>query len=358
MKELIEFVKLSKFAGERFDLIQAGGGNTSVKLNNSIMLIKASGFMLSEVELDKGYLKVEYRKIEKILKNKRIFSLKDKGTRSQLAIRLLGKTAVEKSNNPSIETFLHALLYKYTLHVHPLVVNAITCKKNYREILNNIFTSNAVSVNYMTPGLELALGLRKAIKEYQDKHGYKPKVIFLGNHGLIVSSDNPAEIKEILEETLNKLEKYLKVDLKCYKLTNRISALVNSIKNSYDISYISGDSELNKLLKAEKTLFFKPPFCPDILVYCGMAPLGIKSLKDKRPFINYHKKYAQNPRVVIYKNHIFFVARNLNKARAIEDVFKFGVLTLKLAKNRINFLSKAELLYLGNWKAEKYRQCR
>ena len=31
MNELDKFVQISKYAGERFDLIQAGGGNSSVK---------------------------------------------------------------------------------------------------------------------------------------------------------------------------------------------------------------------------------------------------------------------------------------------------------------------------------------
>lgn len=35
-------VKMSKYAGQRFDLVQAGGGNTSVKFGNK-MYIKASG---------------------------------------------------------------------------------------------------------------------------------------------------------------------------------------------------------------------------------------------------------------------------------------------------------------------------
>ena len=55
MNELNKLIKLSKYAGERFDLVQAGGGNSSVKLENGEMLIKASGFILSDVEINNGY---------------------------------------------------------------------------------------------------------------------------------------------------------------------------------------------------------------------------------------------------------------------------------------------------------------
>ena len=35
-----DFIKISKYEGMRNDLAQAGGGNTSVKLDDHIMLVK------------------------------------------------------------------------------------------------------------------------------------------------------------------------------------------------------------------------------------------------------------------------------------------------------------------------------
>ncbi len=43
MNEMNDFIKISKYAGERFDLTQAGGGNSSVKNDDGTMYIKASG---------------------------------------------------------------------------------------------------------------------------------------------------------------------------------------------------------------------------------------------------------------------------------------------------------------------------
>ena len=58
----------SKFAGMRNDLAQAGGGNTSVKLDDQIMLVKSSGFQLADVEENSGYSKIDYRLIVDYLK--------------------------------------------------------------------------------------------------------------------------------------------------------------------------------------------------------------------------------------------------------------------------------------------------
>ena len=55
-EQLIEaFVKLSQIGGSRADYVQGGGGNTSVKLKNGYMAIKASGYCLKDIEKDTGY---------------------------------------------------------------------------------------------------------------------------------------------------------------------------------------------------------------------------------------------------------------------------------------------------------------
>ena len=46
------FAKVSGIAGARADYVQGGGGNTSVKLADGLMAIKASGFCLKDIEKD------------------------------------------------------------------------------------------------------------------------------------------------------------------------------------------------------------------------------------------------------------------------------------------------------------------
>ena len=62
-KEITNLIKLSKYAGMREDIIQSGGGNTSVKINDETMFIKSSRYQLSEMEENVGYSKVNYKKI-------------------------------------------------------------------------------------------------------------------------------------------------------------------------------------------------------------------------------------------------------------------------------------------------------
>jgi hypothetical protein len=50
------------------------------------------------------------------------------------------------------------------------------------------------------------------------------------------------------------------------------------------------------------------------------------------------------------------VAKNIKKAKETEEVHKALILVLDAMKQKINFLSEDELVYLGNWKAENYRR--
>jgi rhamnose utilization protein RhaD (predicted bifunctional aldolase and dehydrogenase) len=352
--ELKNFVKISKYAGERFDLVQAAGGNSSVKLKNSEMLIKASGFLLSDVTENNGYSKVDTKKIVNILKNKTIKNEVDRKKREFLAKELVEEATLDKNNRPSIETLLHSTLYKYTLHTHSVVVNMIVIQKEWKEMLTSIFKDeNIALVSYKTPGIDLALELDKVISAFVTV----PKILFLQNHGLIITSDNVDDIERLTELVLSKIEDYLKIDMSRYKLTNKISKLINSVEKKTNIAFLSEDKYLNEQLFQNQEFFLQTPFCPDSLVFCGVSAVIIKDLINTKVLQDYKQKYFGLPKVIIFNKHIFFIAANIKKAKEMEEVMKFHIMVLeKNKKNNKNFLEFQELLYLNNWEAENYRK--
>lgn len=354
MSEIKDLVEISKYAGERFDLVQAGGGNSSVKYENDEMIIKASGFLLSDLNEDSGYSKVVTSKIAAIVKDETIINSKEKREKESLTSQLVKDATLDKKNRPSIETLLHSFLYKYTLHTHPIVVNMIAIQKDYKNILESIFKEESIAVvEYKTPGIELALALDKELAKFETI----PNIIFLQNHGLIVTSNYKDEIKRLTEDVLTKVEKYLNIDMNKYKMTNNISYLLNSIEKSSNISYLSEDSYLNKQLDINKELFFNTPFCPDSLVYCGISCCEIDDIFDIESLQKYKEKYFELPKIISYKNNLFFIAQNIRKAKEIEEVFKFHIMVLEQnMKSDNSFLELEELAYLGNWEAEKYRK--
>ena len=72
---------------------------------------------------------------------------------------------------------------------------------------------------------------------------------------------------------------------------------------------------LNDQLKINRKLFFKKPFCPDTLVFCGISAVEIKDLTDLLSINSYLNTYNQLPKVIIYNNYLFISANSIKKLK-------------------------------------------
>lgn len=350
MTELDKFVAMSRYAGERFDLVQAAGGNSSVKFPNDEMIIKASGYLLSEVNHSKGYSRVTTSQVASIVQNPDVLSLDQKRDREKATAALVQKVTLDKNNRPSIETILHSLLRKYTLHTHPLAVVTLAIRKDWKELAQKIFNDYDIAlVGYFTPGIELALAMYKEIQKFDQI----PSIILLQNHGLIISSDDYSKIHYLTEMVVKRIEDYLRFDLSKFKLTNHLTKTLNEQAASDNISYLVQDQYLNILLETNIDLLFKRACCPDTFVYCGFE---VVDLNKKASLLDYYRKYNELPKIVLLENRILISAITIKKAKETEEVLKLHLMTLKEANDEVNYLSMEELAYLGNWEAEKFRQ--
>jgi rhamnose utilization protein RhaD (predicted bifunctional aldolase and dehydrogenase) len=261
-------------------------------------------------------------------------------------------------NRPSNETFMHCLLGPVTLHTHPPVVTSIVCQRGWREKITALIP-DAMFVEYQTPGIRLAMNVAKVLQENNWKQGDKA-VLFLQNHGLVVSAPTAIDVAALTNDVVAKLSYFLGVDWSRYRLSNRISDLVLSTSGQSVCSYYCEDRVLQNAIKRNSSVIMAQPVFPDQVVYCGPGGLELTSLDDEKPLLNYIDRYGQLPRVVLYKastDHLFIVSENMRKCRDIEQVLKAHALTLMSASiPQVQFLPDDELIYLMNWEAEKYRQ--
>ena len=325
--EILELKKLSKYCGERFDLVQAGGGNTSVKTND-LMFIKASGYNLTNVNEKIGYVVINNKLLIEDIKNNNV---SDNITK----YNYIGQT------RPSIETFMHSILKKYTVHLHPIQINRILIAKDSKKIIKEIYPSGLV-IDYFTPGVKVC---NEIIKHYSNH-----KIIFLLNHGIIITSDNIEDIYTLLNDVLIKFENYQNIDFNKYKMTNQISNIINNTFSLNNITYLCEDKIINDYFLNKKELFKMKISFPDALIYCG-----IKILFDINDLDVYKKNFNETPKIIIYNNSIYINSHNLQKCKEIEDVFKSNLIILDTDLNK-NFLSLDEICFLNNWDSEKYRK--
>ena len=344
-KEITNLIKLSKYAGMREDIIQSGGGNTSVKINDETMFIKSSGYQLSEVEENVGYSKVNYKKIVGYFKSNLEIKRSDEK-------ELLENTLIE-GKRPSIETFLHSITEKYTLHTHPLLINVFTSRKNGMKELKSMFPDSLV-IDYQTPGIFLA-------KEFFDKflkleNPQKINIVFLKNHGLIVSGKNMDEVIELHESILETLENKLKVNMRAYRnSTFLFKKLEDFIENN--IVYLCENSRIKNFIENNSIEDINYCFSPDSLIYCNKKILLLNKDDDMLEVIKNHNLKYGNFNVVYFENELYIVAPNVKKAKEIESVLSFNLQVLELNKNdEMDFLTEEEQNFLLNWDSEKYRK--
>lgn len=178
-----------------------------------------------------------------------------------------------------------------------------------------------------------------------------PQIIFLQNHGLIVNCENMEDALKLTEEVVLKCEKLCEVDLAKYRATTE---LIKYIGDDL-VAYLSEDCILHNLLRKNGNFSSQKPSVPDTFVFCGVAPLDLKNLESQKPLQDYRDRFHDNPKIIIFDERCYFLAKNIKKAKEIEDVFKAHVLVLSSLQLDCAFLSDDEIAYLGNWEAEKYR---
>lgn len=335
-----ELLSISHYAGFRKDLVQAGGGNTSMKLEDKLY-IKSSGVKLADMKSNYGYSVVETKKIKSVLGAKVLPNDFDES-------KCIINSTLEGSK-ASIETFLHVFTRRMTLHTHPILVNILMQKENYKKIIMKLFPDSLL-VQYKTPGISLALEMGK---ENQFKN--IPKIIFLCNHGLIINANSVEEVIELNEMVIKKIERYLGFEennyYNIYLLHQTISKIIPN-KIIYPIS----DTNIKLALKKNNNVFWDWNICPDCTVYCGKRVLDIRNSEILKGINDFITAYGE-PVITMFDDIAYIIADNMEKARDIEDVLSFSATVFYYNEMKLNsFLDDDEQNYLLNWDAEKYRK--
>lgn len=352
----LELIELSKWAGQRFDLVQAQCGEASYKTDDGFIIVKAANTPLSAVSATSGFAHIELAELRKALSK---LSAEQATLEKQVLTTEALKTLENLSTStdsalPCPEAFLHAHLDTYVLHTHGILVSTIASRITWEENFRELYPES-LCISYKTPGIELAIELDAKISDYIKTNGKKPSVIFMQNYGLIVSAPTAQEVKFITEEVTVKLEQRLNIKNNTYRLSSVIAESVNSVFGFQKIAYLSNDAALREFITNAKPLFFQRPVSPETSPYCGARLLIIGEFNDVETLKKFNNSFHTYPRVIICKDLVFFVADSVQDARNIEESLKFHLSSLvinaaqQVKTDSIHFLEDAELVALAKW---------
>lgn len=332
MDTLKDLELISQAAGVRVDYTQGGGGNTSAKLDDTRMAVKASGFQLKQITPKTGFVVVNYKNIKAYHEGVDISVEKDYEKESSQTTNdnILDYEDLPRLR-PSVEAGFHSILKKFVIHTHSVYANILTCSNEGHKKADEIFGSlnyKYIWMPYIDPGFRLTIEMLRMSKEL----GATPDIIFMENHGLIVTSDDAAACVTLHDDVNNIIREKLGLTAAFPEVT------VTPVSEGV---YKSGTVYLQEYVKANKVtaqLFSDIILYPDQLVY-------LNGSADKMDINN---ETGEITYTTVQK-----------EAQTIEETlaaYIFVIDKIKQLGMNIHTMGEAGVNFINNWESEKYRK--
>lgn len=372
-KALQELIDISQFYGKDKDFTIASGGNTSVK-NDEVMYVKASGFELGKIG-EEGYVAMDHILLNTL--KTREYSKDEQQREAEVKSDLLkSRVYPEKNQRPSVEASVHHAIHsKFVIHMHPTLVNAVTCAKNAQTTIEELYGDEAVFIPYITPGYILYKEIENQNDRYFALHGKYPQIFFLQNHGVFVGAETTDEIKEKYDWIIGEISKKITNTLKIESLPTHpnITEVIPAIRAALSQNKLKvGKLRNNTLIDAfltndEKIGHLQNPFTPDGIVFCGPRPLIVDEGGNSKEILEnfssaltqFRAKAGYDPKIVVIRGlGIFAPGDNIQAAEVALDVFED---VLKIAHYSMNFggpnsMNDDDVTFIEEWEVESYRK--
>ena len=341
-EEYDQFLKYSKEIGSDATMVHAAGGNTSIKLDDT-MWVKASGKWLMNSQTEELMVPISISKIKTFLEN-------NNSIESDLQ-KSIDLSLSPKGLRPSVEAPIHAVLdFKFVFHTHDININALAVQKNSQQIFEKALSGlNWKFVPYVKPGIELSRQLL-AIKSHTDN------IFILENHGLVICGHNLNEIKKLIAEVRLRLKIIINKPL-IIDQEHLIHSKINLKNSGYSFC---NDKFINNLAFYQPWIekLSKGVVLPDFLIFLG--PNFVVLNHNDKDLLDKLKKLSDVP---LPFNSCVILANNGVLIR--DDALKG---TIEIAQSVYELMCRipdtADLKYLNekqtgeliNWEAEHYRQ--
>ncbi|HYE82107.1 MAG TPA: class II aldolase/adducin family protein [Clostridia bacterium] len=333
---------ISKAVGSRADYVQGGGGNTSVKLDGSLMAVKASGFKLNQITPAQGFVIVNYGNIKAYYEG---VDLKQDKDFEKESVETARKNVVEMEGlpvlRPSVEAGFHSIMKKYVIHTHPVYANILCCSAEGRDTVARLFKGRDYAflwIPYINPGFCLTQKIKDEIEKCIALDGRFPEVVFMENHGLVVTSDSYERAVSLHEEvnSLIKQQLGLKEDYPDIKLEARGES-----------EFISNTGYLTDFFTSRRIdadFFERYSLYPDQLVYLNSS-LSVDGSENK---LNVDTKTGERLYKTNYSEALTIEETLLGYAYVINGIGRCGL--------EIKAMSGRDIDFIKNWESEAYRK--
>ena len=252
---LAAFTRVSQAVGARSDYVQGGGGNTSVKLDDTLMAVKASGFRLGDVTEQNAYAVMDYAALSAFYKSHEPAEFEDaeKAGSDRAKAATMGIEGLAQLR-PSVEAGFHSVLGRYVIHSHSVYANLACCAQEMRDLLPAALKDAPFAwgiVPYIDPGARLSFAIRDELARVEREGGRTPAVLFMQNHGLIVHAQTARECLDLHDDVNARVARFFGLEADAFLKLDLAEYIARRVRtNRYDSSF-----------------FLEAPLYPDQMVF-------------------------------------------------------------------------------------------
>lgn len=356
-------VYTSRLLGQNSDLVLHGGGNTSVKNQQTnlfgeaedILYVKGSGCDLATIDED-GFTPLLLKTLRKLAALENISD-----------VEMIRQQQMAKSNpdapNPSVEALLHAIIpFDWIDHTHADAVVTLTNTPEGNELIRKIYGERLLLIPYVMPGFKLS---RKVFEMTKKIDWTQFEGMILLNHGIFSFGDTALESYTRMIDLVSLAEDFL---AKNSTLTNTattesvpgkaellklacIRRKVSAIRGTGSLAQLNFSTEARTFAKLTnvKEIATRGPITSDHLIRTKSVPAIIDPENPQRSldeFSSAYKAYFERhtngeqkcldsaPRWAVWPGHgtISFGA-NLTESGIVSDIAEHTVKAIQLAEN-------------------------
>lgn len=357
MNPVAALAEMSNRYGSDPSFVLAGGGNTSYK-DEKVLYVKGSGTVLATIKPEE-FVKMDREKLSLILKKEYPASESEREAAvlsDMMAARLPGET-----RRPSVETMLHDLFpYRFVLHLHPAVVNGVTCSKDGEKVASELFP-DAVWVGNSKPGYCLAALCAEVLGGFEKKRGFYPKTVFLQNHGVFFAADSVEELDELAAACIAAIKSRIKEypDMSDAPADTGKAARVAPVVRAV---WGEGAPATVRFCRAAAVVGYDPSngcLSPDHIVYCKAKQLVLRDGDDiAAAFAAFRAANGYKPKIVLYEGlGAFCCGGTFREAVIAEEVFRDAVSVCVYARSfgGASFMPDDLVAFIVGWEVENYR---
>jgi rhamnose utilization protein RhaD (predicted bifunctional aldolase and dehydrogenase) len=333
-QQLTVLRSLSASIGNDPHLTQAAGGNTSLKIGDTLW-IKASGTWLKDATAEDIMVPVAMSPLLSAVERRDPTA----DTPQAFAIEALNARKLR----PSIETAVHALMpQRVVLHVHCVDTISLAVQADCEaQIARRLGEFEWAFIPYRRPGLPLAQEIAERLRPGVD-------VLILGNHGLVVAGETVADAERVLRRVTMLLARPARAVSEpnigmlrelagdsCYRLPADIEAHAVAI-------------DLESCRMAEAGSLY-----PDHVIFLGQGSAVAATGENVRHII---ERCGAAPMAILFPGIGVLMHGDASaSANAMQRCLADVTARVDVAAP-LNYLTAAENAELINWDAEQYRQ--